>query len=153
MAEGDRLIRSGIVPGSTLDPAHGSERILVVDDEPSIRKYLNTLLQVDGYEVDAVASGKEALARVGGSLLLLGLAGRFLLAGLFRGARILHELGGKVLAVSDVYGGIRAPLLVRELQGGMNSVALNGVVLSWNKQQQTKKLRLKHALPNWLSWK
>jgi len=42
------------------------ERVLVVDDEPSIRKYLNTLLQVDGYEVDAVASGKEALARIGG---------------------------------------------------------------------------------------
>ena len=28
------------------------ERILVVDDEPSIRKYLQTLLEVDGYEVE-----------------------------------------------------------------------------------------------------
>ena len=37
------------------------ERILVVDDEPSIRKYLQTLLEVDGYEVSTVASGKEAL--------------------------------------------------------------------------------------------
>ena len=26
------------------------ERILVVDDEPSIRKYLQTLLEVDGYQ-------------------------------------------------------------------------------------------------------
>ena len=25
------------------------ERILVVDDEPSIRKYLQTLLELDGY--------------------------------------------------------------------------------------------------------
>src|SRR5690349_2084294 len=41
------------------------ETILVVDDEPSIRKVLQTLLEVDGYKVETVASGKEALERVG----------------------------------------------------------------------------------------
>jgi two-component system, NtrC family, response regulator AtoC len=41
------------------------ERILVVDDEPSIRKYLQTLLEVDGYEVATVSSGVEALERIG----------------------------------------------------------------------------------------
>ncbi|MGA8034607.1 MAG: sigma-54 dependent transcriptional regulator [Candidatus Acidiferrales bacterium] len=41
------------------------ERILVVDDEPSIRKYLQTLLEVDGFEVEAVSSGKDALAKIG----------------------------------------------------------------------------------------
>jgi two-component system response regulator AtoC len=41
------------------------ERILVVDDEPSIRKYLQTLLEVEGFEVATVSSGKEALERVG----------------------------------------------------------------------------------------
>ena len=40
------------------------ESILVVDDEPSIRKYLQTLLEVDGYKVTAVASGTEALESV-----------------------------------------------------------------------------------------
>src|SRR5258708_25008677 len=40
------------------------ENILVVDDEPSIRKYLQTLLEVDGFEVETVGSGKEALAKV-----------------------------------------------------------------------------------------
>ncbi|MGA8366886.1 MAG: sigma-54-dependent transcriptional regulator [Candidatus Acidiferrales bacterium] len=40
------------------------EKILVVDDEPSIRKYLKTLLEVDGHDVETVASGKEALERV-----------------------------------------------------------------------------------------
>lgn len=40
------------------------EKILVVDDEPSIRKYLHTLLEVDGYEVEAVSSGREAIAKV-----------------------------------------------------------------------------------------
>src|SRR3974390_987574 len=40
------------------------EKILVVDDEPSIRKYLQTLLEVDGYDVEAVGSGKEAISRI-----------------------------------------------------------------------------------------
>jgi len=40
------------------------EKVLVVDDEPSIRKYLQTLLEVDGFEVETVSSGKEALNKV-----------------------------------------------------------------------------------------
>src|ERR1700732_2361401 len=40
------------------------EKILVVDDEPSIRKYLQTLLEVDGFDVQTVSSGKEVLAKV-----------------------------------------------------------------------------------------
>lgn len=41
------------------------EKIMVVDDEPSIRKYLQTLLEVDGFQVETQGSGKEALARLG----------------------------------------------------------------------------------------
>ena len=37
------------------------EKILVVDDEPSIRKYLQTLLEVDGFEVETVSGGREAI--------------------------------------------------------------------------------------------
>ena len=40
------------------------EKILVVDDEPSIRKYLQTLLEVDGFDVETVGSGREAIAQV-----------------------------------------------------------------------------------------
>jgi len=40
------------------------EKIMVVDDEPSIRKYLQTLLEVDGYEVTTLESGKEALEQL-----------------------------------------------------------------------------------------
>src|SRR5262247_3917573 len=40
------------------------ERILVVDDEPSIRKYLQTLLEVDGFDVEAVSSGREAIRHI-----------------------------------------------------------------------------------------
>src|SRR5881396_3552772 len=35
--------------------------ILVVDDEEGIRNYLKTLLKLKGYDVNAVASGKEAI--------------------------------------------------------------------------------------------
>ena len=42
------------------------EKIVVVDDEPSIRKYLQTLLEVDGFEVETVSSGREILAKVNG---------------------------------------------------------------------------------------
>src|SRR5260370_6954794 len=45
-------------------PMAVKEKILVVDDEPSIRKYLQTLLEVDGFDVEAVSSGKDALERV-----------------------------------------------------------------------------------------
>jgi two-component system response regulator AtoC len=41
------------------------EKIIVVDDEPSIRKYLQTLLEVDGYDVETLASGKQILERIG----------------------------------------------------------------------------------------
>ncbi|HEV2616492.1 MAG TPA: sigma-54 dependent transcriptional regulator [Candidatus Acidoferrales bacterium] len=42
------------------------EKILIIDDEPSIRKYLQTLLEVDGFEVLATASGTEGLEEIGG---------------------------------------------------------------------------------------
>lgn len=41
------------------------EKVLVVDDEPSIRKYLHTLLEVEGYHVSTIGSGKEVLERIG----------------------------------------------------------------------------------------
>ena len=37
------------------------EKILVIDDEPSIRKYLHTLLDVDGFDVTTVSSGSDGL--------------------------------------------------------------------------------------------
>jgi two-component system KDP operon response regulator KdpE len=36
-------------------------RVLVVDDEPAIRRYLNTALSSQGYDVELAASGREAL--------------------------------------------------------------------------------------------
>ena len=39
-----------------------SRRVLIVDDEPGIRAALSQLLEYEGYEVKAVASGKDGLA-------------------------------------------------------------------------------------------
>jgi DNA-binding NtrC family response regulator len=39
-------------------------KILVVDDEPSIRKYLQSVLEVDGYHVESVSNGKDAISKV-----------------------------------------------------------------------------------------
>ncbi len=41
-------------------------RVLVVDDEPGIRRSLSGVLSDEGYEVDAVASGEACLDAVGG---------------------------------------------------------------------------------------
>ena len=41
-----------------------SDNILVVDDEPGILRYLQTLLEVDSYHVSTAAGGAEALACV-----------------------------------------------------------------------------------------
>src|SRR5574340_1273391 len=38
--------------------------ILVVDDEPSMLRYLRTLLEVDSYQVETASSGSEALQRL-----------------------------------------------------------------------------------------
>ncbi len=43
----------------------GSGSVLIVDDEAAIRESLQTLLELDGYETDTAASGKEGLTRAG----------------------------------------------------------------------------------------
>jgi two-component system response regulator AtoC len=40
-------------------------RILVVDDEPNVRKMLRALLAKHGFEIDEAADGEEALAKIG----------------------------------------------------------------------------------------
>ena len=45
------------------DPVSAAH-ILIVDDEPSMRKYLQTSLELDSYQVSAAASGEEALEKV-----------------------------------------------------------------------------------------
>lgn len=46
------------------DPAGGNESILVVDDEPEMRKLLETVLKSIGYNVVCAANGMEAVEKV-----------------------------------------------------------------------------------------
>ena len=39
-------------------------RILIVDDQPKIRRFMRTTLVADGYEVDEARTGEDALARI-----------------------------------------------------------------------------------------
>src|SRR6202789_227248 len=39
-------------------------RILLVDDEPAMLRYIKTLLEVDDYKVETACTGEEALARI-----------------------------------------------------------------------------------------
>src|SRR5437588_9220280 len=43
-------------------PSAGAE--LIIDDEAEIRESLQTLLELEGYDVEAAGSGEEGLARV-----------------------------------------------------------------------------------------
>jgi CheY-like chemotaxis protein len=40
------------------------ETILVVNDEPSMQKYLRSVLEADGYHVETVSNGKDAISKV-----------------------------------------------------------------------------------------
>lgn len=51
--------------------------VLIIDDEAAIRESLETLLELEGYEVESAASGEEGMARIGDrpfDLVLLDLA-------------------------------------------------------------------------------
>jgi CheY-like chemotaxis protein len=43
---------------------YGRKKILVVDDEPNVVAYLETLLQDNGYETVAASNGREGMERV-----------------------------------------------------------------------------------------
>ncbi|MEM1349466.1 MAG: response regulator, partial [Myxococcota bacterium] len=45
--------------------AHPVARLLVADDEPTIRELLTDFFVLEGYEVTSVADGKEALDVLG----------------------------------------------------------------------------------------
>jgi|SoiMethySBSTD1v2_1073268.scaffolds.fasta_scaffold00409_29 two-component system, NtrC family, response regulator PilR len=59
------LSASARVTETTSEPVAAKPRILVVDDEPSMRDMLRIVLRRDGYEVIAAHDGREALAVLG----------------------------------------------------------------------------------------
>lgn len=71
-------------------PANAGARILIIDDEPQIRRFLGISLRAQGYRVDEAANGREgleALATRGADLVILDLGLPDL-----DGQEVLHEL-------------------------------------------------------------
>jgi DNA-binding NtrC family response regulator len=61
----------------TESPSPGQGCVLIIDDEAEIRESLQTLLEFEGYEVEAAANGAEGLSKLGDrpfDLVLLDLA-------------------------------------------------------------------------------
>ena len=61
----------------TAGPVSQQGLVLIIDDEAEIRESLQTLLEMEGYEVDSAATGEEGLTRLGDrpfDLVLLDLA-------------------------------------------------------------------------------
>ena len=48
-------------------PPRSGHRILVVDDDPDVRGFLQTLLESEGYHVDTAANGVDALTMARGA--------------------------------------------------------------------------------------
>jgi DNA-binding NtrC family response regulator len=74
MSEAAVITRSKL---NDADPAPMSGSVLIIDDEAEIRESLQTLLEMEGYDVETAATGQQGLNRIGQrtfDLILLDLA-------------------------------------------------------------------------------
>src|SRR6266702_1437119 len=61
------MSESAVIPQRNVNDSSSTPvgSVLIIDDEAAIRESLETLLELEGYEVESAASGKEGLARIG----------------------------------------------------------------------------------------
>jgi DNA-binding NtrC family response regulator len=105
--------------------------VLIIDDEAEIRESLRTLLEIEGYEVEAAASGEEGLARIGDRafdlvLLDLALPDR-------NGLDLLAELRGQDASLSIIM--ITAYGTVENAVRAMQSGAVNFIQKPWDNEK------------------
>ena len=77
MSEAAAVMPRNKFSDAELTPMSGSGSILIIDDEAEIRESLQTLLEMEGYDVEAAATGQQGLNRIGQrpfDLILLDLA-------------------------------------------------------------------------------
>jgi len=77
MSEAAAVIPRNKFSDAELAPMSGSGSVLIIDDEAEIRESLQTLLEMEGYDVEAAATGQQGLNRIGQrsfDLILLDLA-------------------------------------------------------------------------------
>lgn len=94
-------------------------RILVVDDDPEIGRMLSRALARHGYEVDAVTSGEEALAKAGDTVYDAALVD-LVMPGM-DGADLAGELRRVTpgLPIGLLTGYMHSPLIPSEERSGM----------------------------------
>jgi len=72
------MSEAAVVPRTKMsESASTAGSVLIIDDESAIRESLHTLLEMEGYDVETAASGREGMARIGErafDLVLLDLA-------------------------------------------------------------------------------
>jgi DNA-binding NtrC family response regulator len=126
------MSEAAVIPRSGLHGSAGmAGAVLIVDDEAEIRESLQTLLELEGFAVEAAASGEAGLQRIGEHpfdliLLDLTLPGR-------DGMEILseiraHETNLPVIMIT-AYGTVENA--VRSMQGG----AVNFVQKPWDNEK------------------
>src|SRR4051794_17020448 len=110
-------------------PSHGA--VLIIDDEAEIRESLQTLLEIEGYEVEAAVNGEDGLSRLGERpfdlvLLDLALPGR-------NGLEILPEIRALDPQVSVIM--ITAYGTVEDAVRAMQSGATNFLQKPWDNEK------------------
>src|SRR3989440_9820547 len=132
------MSETAVIPGRTMEttsPAHGC--VLIIDDEAEIRESLQTLLEFEGYEVEAAANGTQGLAKLGDRpfdlvLLDLALPDR-------NGLEILADIRARdpnlAVIMITAYGTVENA--VRAMQGG----AVNFVQKPWDNEKLLADIR------------
>src|SRR3954452_8762806 len=110
-------------------PSHGA--VLIIDDEAEIRESLQTLLEIEGYEVETAINGEDGLSRLGERpfdlvLLDLALPGR-------NGLEILPEIRAIDPQISVIM--ITAYGTVEDAVRAMQSGAANFLQKPWDNEK------------------
>src|SRR3984893_1287718 len=129
-----------IVPRRHLSgaPSSPAGSVLIIDDEAAIRESLETLLELEGYEVNSAATADEGLARIGDRsfdlvLLDLALPDR-------NGLDLLAELHGNDAQLSVIM--ITAYGTVENAVKAMQAGATNFVQKPWDNEKLLADVRI-----------
>jgi CheY-like chemotaxis protein len=74
------------------EPRAGAARILIVDDEPSIRRFAARVLLEEGFLVDEASDGAEALERLRAGAVLADVVVTDVVMPRLNGVELVHEL-------------------------------------------------------------
>jgi DNA-binding NtrC family response regulator len=124
--------------GISSAPLSGQGSVLIIDDEAAIRESLQTLLEIEGYDVDAAENGEEGLLKLGERsfdlvLLDLALPGR-------NGIELLPDIRALDPQLSVIM--ITAYGTVEDAVRAMQSGAMNFLQKPWDNEKLLADVRV-----------